>query len=565
MFSYIVKPLKLLLIFSVFLSLPVLAEDYSNTINTVKVKSIGDKAVVVDVYIDAENENVKPRLSSRKYKNDKYIIDLMEVTQQGKVSKDTSASGGLLKSKNIKVGKLPGGTARVLIDLDDPDIEVKEVRYHTVKAAPKSAAKTVKSRPDENKKTVKKAAKVTKPVVAKKNKPKNTMSLIAESTKLARKKEAQKSKVKNAKPKEVKKVQKPENLLSKNKTVSSANTNPPEKTVVHKSSQEKPASKMQQKSFGPVIIHKTDKPEKVAMANKPHKENHKVDNAQKKQTEVVQPAENKKPVPVKVSQSGEKVETQVNHKKPEILKLTKSEKLIKHKDAGVIHDLPPANIVLPEQNNHPEPDNNMLAQAENEHPAANVEGAKGSPEALDNKAEAKENTDPEQMPLNFDEENPEESLKVVDVQEKEIDFLGLLLTLIGALVIVIPLIFVAIWVINMFYKGGDSMGLKSLASASGSKFKILASTSLGQGKSIHLVEIKGRQLVIGSTNNSINILTEFDDFDQFVDENQAREFMNQNPQSMKKFKRSRAPLGSFSDLYKNYASGSSDEELEDEY
>lgn len=40
------------------------------------------------------------------------------------------------------------------------------------------------------------------------------------------------------------------------------------------------------------------------------------------------------------------------------------------------------------------------------------------------------------------------------------------------------------------------------------RFKVLATSTLGQGKIIHLVEINGKQLVVGSTNNNINLLTE---------------------------------------------------------
>ncbi|MFH0703333.1 MAG: flagellar biosynthetic protein FliO [bacterium] len=40
------------------------------------------------------------------------------------------------------------------------------------------------------------------------------------------------------------------------------------------------------------------------------------------------------------------------------------------------------------------------------------------------------------------------------------------------------------------------------------KFNLLSTTTLGQGKNIHLVEINGKQLVIGSTVNNINLLTE---------------------------------------------------------
>lgn len=40
------------------------------------------------------------------------------------------------------------------------------------------------------------------------------------------------------------------------------------------------------------------------------------------------------------------------------------------------------------------------------------------------------------------------------------------------------------------------------------RFNVISTSTLGQGKDIHLVEINGKQLVIGSTNNTINLLTE---------------------------------------------------------
>lgn len=53
----------------------------------------------------------------------------------------------------------------------------------------------------------------------------------------------------------------------------------------------------------------------------------------------------------------------------------------------------------------------------------------------------------------------------------------------------------------------------------GDKFNILSTKSLGDGKYIHLVEVKGKQLVIGSTDNNISLLTEFKDKDIQADSN----------------------------------------------
>jgi flagellar biogenesis protein FliO len=41
-------------------------------------------------------------------------------------------------------------------------------------------------------------------------------------------------------------------------------------------------------------------------------------------------------------------------------------------------------------------------------------------------------------------------------------------------------------------------------------FNVLSTASLGQGKNIHLVEINGKKIVIGSTLNNISLLTELD-------------------------------------------------------
>ena len=42
------------------------------------------------------------------------------------------------------------------------------------------------------------------------------------------------------------------------------------------------------------------------------------------------------------------------------------------------------------------------------------------------------------------------------------------------------------------------------------KVDIISTTSLGQGKFIYVVEINGKCLVLGATENQINLLREFD-------------------------------------------------------
>lgn len=85
-------------------------------------------------------------------------------------------------------------------------------------------------------------------------------------------------------------------------------------------------------------------------------------------------------------------------------------------------------------------------------------------------------------------------------------------SIVGGLALVLLIIFI-IWGLYMKFTGkGPVSGI-----ASGNKnrkkfnFNLLSSATLGQGKDIHLVEINGKQIVIGSTANSINVLTELND------------------------------------------------------
>lgn len=65
-------------------------------------------------------------------------------------------------------------------------------------------------------------------------------------------------------------------------------------------------------------------------------------------------------------------------------------------------------------------------------------------------------------------------------------------------------------------------GVKSLSRFAGKlgtkdsdQFNLLTSTSLGQGKNVHLIEINGKKLVVGSTDSNINLLTEIPEEESF--------------------------------------------------
>ncbi|MEI7473832.1 MAG: flagellar biosynthetic protein FliO [bacterium] len=132
-------------------------------------------------------------------------------------------------------------------------------------------------------------------------------------------------------------------------------------------------------------------------------------------------------------------------------------------------------------------------------------------------------------------------------------------TVIGGLAFVLLIIFI-VWGLYMKITGktptlGASNGLKNKKKLN---FNLLSSTSIGQGKDIHLVEINGKQMVLGSTANSINVLTELDNDENNeilnkelksfaenakIDNKQEEETMYNDPEIYE---------NSYADLYKEY-------------
>ena len=90
-------------------------------------------------------------------------------------------------------------------------------------------------------------------------------------------------------------------------------------------------------------------------------------------------------------------------------------------------------------------------------------------------------------------------------EEKGNDFLKTF----SSLSIVLLLIFVFAWVYARV-KGINPTAILTgkFSEKNMNRFNVLSTSTLGQGKDIHLVEINGKQLVIGSTANNINLLTE---------------------------------------------------------
>ncbi|HBH18360.1 MAG TPA: hypothetical protein DDX14_05385, partial [Cyanobacteria bacterium UBA9579] len=79
-------------------------------------------------------------------------------------------------------------------------------------------------------------------------------------------------------------------------------------------------------------------------------------------------------------------------------------------------------------------------------------------------------------------------------------------------------------------------------------------TTLGQGKSIHLVEIKGKQLVIGSTNNNINLLTELNE------KTKIQEDLEPEENDLTVDHSENIDLSGFPDIYKDYLNDNENKE-----
>ncbi len=79
-----------------------------------------------------------------------------------------------------------------------------------------------------------------------------------------------------------------------------------------------------------------------------------------------------------------------------------------------------------------------------------------------------------------------------------------------SLLIVIGLIYLTAWMYKKLNIFNSSKLVKNDKSLNLNKFKVISTQSLGANKNLHVVEINGKYLVLGSTANSINLIKEFD-------------------------------------------------------
>ena len=86
-----------------------------------------------------------------------------------------------------------------------------------------------------------------------------------------------------------------------------------------------------------------------------------------------------------------------------------------------------------------------------------------------------------------------------------------ILKIFNSLVFVILLIFLTGWVYMKIKKINPEQLLSGkFNKLSDNNFKIISSLQLGAGKSIYLIEINGKQLIVGTTASSVNLLAQMD-------------------------------------------------------
>ena len=82
-----------------------------------------------------------------------------------------------------------------------------------------------------------------------------------------------------------------------------------------------------------------------------------------------------------------------------------------------------------------------------------------------------------------------------------------------SLAIVIGLIYLTAWIYKNLNKFNTQKFSQKTTESEINKFKLVSAQSLGANKSLNVVEINNKYLVLGVTQHNINLLTEFDKFE----------------------------------------------------
>lgn len=177
-----------------------------------------------------------------------------------------------------------------------------------------------------------------------------------------------------------------------------------------------------------------------------------------------------------------------------------------------------------------------------------------TPKQQKNEPKQQVETYSEQKPLNLsnysDKKNGSDRLKNSKPMKGPSFF-----SILSSLFFVILLIIIFGWFYNKLRSVDPALLLSGkLSDNNANKFNILSTASLGQGKNIHLVEINGKHLIIGSTINNINLLAEINP-EKNVKENQKEYINNENNDELT-FDDSDS--SAYNELYKEYLNDNPD-------
>lgn len=102
-----------------------------------------------------------------------------------------------------------------------------------------------------------------------------------------------------------------------------------------------------------------------------------------------------------------------------------------------------------------------------------------------------------------------------------------------SVVIALGIVIVLIYVTGIIYAKLNVLGYKTLKKEykdiEASKIIILSTTQLGANKSLHVIELDGKKMLIGVTNDSINLIKDFEEKNTGAEQNMDRALSDSTP------------------------------------
>ncbi|MDD3150047.1 MAG: flagellar biosynthetic protein FliO [Candidatus Gastranaerophilales bacterium] len=104
--------------------------------------------------------------------------------------------------------------------------------------------------------------------------------------------------------------------------------------------------------------------------------------------------------------------------------------------------------------------------------------------------------------------NADKAIPITDALASKNTYEPNMFSLVLSLTIVIVLIIITGWLFIKFNKFLPEILKKKADFDNSNKINILSTTNLGNNKSLHIIEVKNRQFLVGSTVNEVNLIAE---------------------------------------------------------